>query len=110
MHKLGLEVDENGHMDRSKAEEIERQKAIDKETDFTIIRINPVKGSFDIFVKIGKAQNYIVESTKTIIKETTRKSIINDLKKLLKAGSRFSNNGTISKFTKNFCRHLLPTL
>ena len=30
VHKLGLEVDENGHMDRSEAEEKERQKTIEK--------------------------------------------------------------------------------
>ena len=41
VHKLGLEVDENGHIDRYEAEEKERQKAIEKETGFTIIRINP---------------------------------------------------------------------
>ena len=30
VHKLGLEVDENGHMDRSEAQDKERQKAIKK--------------------------------------------------------------------------------
>ena len=110
VHKLGLEVDENGHIDRSEAEEKERQKTIEKETSFTVIRINPEKEKFDIFVEIRKIQNYIVESTKKITKESTKMSIIDDVKKLLKAASKFSNNGTISKFTKNFARHLLPTI
>ena len=61
VQELGLEVDENGHMDRSEAEQKERQKAIEKETGFTIIRINQDKKKFDIFVEIGKMQNYIVE-------------------------------------------------
>ena len=70
VHKLGLEVDENGHIDKFEAEEKERQKAIEKETGFTIIRINPDKENFDIFVEIGKIQNYIVESTKKITKKS----------------------------------------
>ena len=110
VHKLGLEVDENGHMDRSEAEEKERQKATEKETGFTIIGINQGKENFDIFVEIGKMKNYIVESTKKVTKESTKKSIIDDVKKLLKAASKFSNNGTISKFTKKFSRHLLPAI
>ena len=40
VHKLGIEIDENGHIDRSKVEEQKRQKTI-KETGFEIIRINP---------------------------------------------------------------------
>ena len=34
---------------------------------------------------------------------------MDDVKRLLKAESKFSNNGAISKFTKNFARHILPT-
>ena len=97
-------------MDRSEAEEKERKKAIEKETGFTIIRINPDKENFDIFDEITKIQNYIVESTKNITKESTKMSIIIDVKKLLKAASKFINNDTISRFTKNFPRNHLPTL
>ena len=46
VHKLGIEIDENSHMDRSKAKEKERQKTIEKETGFTIIRINPDREGF----------------------------------------------------------------
>ena len=107
VHKLDLEVDENGHMDRSKADEKKRQKAIEKETGFTI---NPDKENFDIFVEIGRIQNYIVESTKKLTKESTKKSIIDDVEKLSKAGSNFINSAAVSKFVKHFVRHLLPTL
>ena len=55
-------------------------------------------------------QNYIVESNKEITKETNKKSIIDDVKKLLKAASKFSINGKISKFTENFGRDFLPTV
>ena len=47
VHKLGLEVEENGHRDRSESEEKESQKAIEKETGFTIFRNNPHKENFD---------------------------------------------------------------
>ena len=82
--------------------EIERQKAL---------KNNLVVNSLElIFVEIGKIHNLIVKSTKKVAEESTKKSIKNDVKKLLKAAPKFSNNGTISKFTKNFARHLLPTI
>ena len=43
LHKQGIEIDENAHMDRSETEERERQKIIKKETNFKFIRINPDK-------------------------------------------------------------------
>ena len=104
VHKLGIEIDENSHMDRSKAKEKERQKTIEKETGFTIIRINPDREGFQ--KKIQRIQNYIIESTKKI----TKKSAIDDVKKILKAAYKFKNNDIISKFTRNFVKHLLPTL
>ena len=58
-HKLVIEVDEQGHNDRDINYEIRRQKAIEKELDCEFIRINPAKEGFNIFVEIGKIQNYI---------------------------------------------------
>ena len=43
VHKLGIEIDEIGHIDRSEADEKERQKTIEKKTGLTVIRINPDK-------------------------------------------------------------------
>ena len=91
-------------MDRSEAEQKERQKTIEKETGFTIIRINPDREDFDDFVEIGRIQNYIVKSTKKI----TKKSTINDVKELLKGASKFKKKDIISKFTRNFVKHHLP--
>ena len=48
--------------------------------------------------------------TREMTKKETKKSIIDDVKSLLKTASRFTNNGTISKFTKNFARHILSTV
>ena len=65
VHKLGLEVDENGHMYRSAAEEKERQKAIKKKNGFTIIRINPDNENFDIFfLKLAKYKIILLNQTK----------------------------------------------
>ena len=61
VHKLGIEIDENDHMDRSKFKEQRRNEIIKKETGFKIIRINPDKEDFDIFYEIDKIQSFIIE-------------------------------------------------
>ena len=40
---------------------IERQKAIENKISCEFIRINPSQKDFNIFVEIGKIQNYIVK-------------------------------------------------
>ena len=40
-YKLAIEVDELGHADRNINNEIERQKALEKELNCVFIRINP---------------------------------------------------------------------
>ena len=69
VHKLGIEIDENGHTDRPKAEEEKRSKIIKEETGFEIIRINPDKENFDVFDKIGKIQTKNSNSNKKLTKE-----------------------------------------
>ena len=63
-YKLAIEVDEQGHDDRDINYELRRKKAIEKELGCEFIRTNPAKENFNIFVEIGKIQNYIVKSTK----------------------------------------------
>ena len=63
-YKLAIEVDEQGHNDRDIDYVMERRKAIEKERGCEFIRINPSKENFNIFVEIGKIQNYITKSTK----------------------------------------------
>ena len=46
-YKLGIETDENEHIDRSETKEQEREQAM-KEAGITLIRINPDKKNFDI--------------------------------------------------------------
>ena len=40
-YRLAIEVDELGYNDRNSDDEVERQKAIEKELDCKFIRINP---------------------------------------------------------------------
>ena len=74
-HKLVIEVDEQGHNGRDISYEIERLKALEKELGCEFIRINSAKKNFNIFVEIGKIQNYIAMS----IKNSTKKTLIDEL-------------------------------
>ena len=73
--KLTIEVDELGHVDRNLSDEIERQKALEKELDCVFIRINPDEENFNIFKEINKIHRHI--------KKSTKKSLIDDLSKRL---------------------------
>ena len=53
VHKLGIEIDENGHLDRSEIKEQKREQTVKEETGFHIIRISPDKEDFDIDDEIG---------------------------------------------------------
>ena len=51
-YKLAIEVDELGHTNRNINNEIERQKALEKELNCIFIRINPDEKDFNIFKEI----------------------------------------------------------
>ena len=53
-YKLAIEVDELGHTNRNINNEIERQKALEKELNCVFIRINPDEKDFNIFKEIKK--------------------------------------------------------
>ena len=74
---MGIEIDENGHLQRSIIKERKREQAIKKETRFHIIRINRDKDDFDI-------DNEISESGKKFAEESTKKSLIEDSEKMTK--------------------------
>ena len=64
-HKLAIEVDEKGRTDRDeKKKENEREEKIKKELGCKFIRINPDAENYDIFVEIGKINDYIAQSNK----------------------------------------------
>ena len=69
--------------------EIERQKAIEKELGCEFIRINPAKEGFYNLAEIGKLKNYIAMS----IKNSTKKTLIDELsEKLLRLKIKPSNS------------------
>ena len=63
-HKLAIEVDELGHADRNLSNEIERQKALEKELDCVFIRIHLDGKKLDIFKEINNIHRHIKKSTK----------------------------------------------
>ena len=78
-YKLAIEVDEQGHNDRDVDYDIGRQKAIEKDLGCEFIRINPAKENFNILVEFGKIDSFNVKSTKKLIEESTKKSLIDEL-------------------------------
>ena len=58
-YKLAIEADELGHTNRN---EIERQKALEKERNCIFIRINPDEKDFNIFKEINKIHRHIKKS------------------------------------------------
>ena len=58
-YKLAIEVDELGHTNRNINNEIERQKALEKELNCIFIRINPDEKDFNIFKEINKIHRHI---------------------------------------------------
>ena len=72
--KLAIGIDELGHADRHLNSEIER-KALERELDCVFIRINPDIKDFNIFKEITKIRRNI--------KKSTKKSLIDNLSKIL---------------------------
>ena len=66
VHKLGIEIDENGHLDRSEIKEQKRKQTI-KKAGINIIRINPDQENFDIDDVTGEIQGFIYESGKKLV-------------------------------------------
>ena len=58
-YKLATEVDELGHADRNINNEIERQKALEKELNCVFIRINPDEKDFNIIIAINEIYKHI---------------------------------------------------
>ena len=109
-YKLAIEVDEQGHNSRDINYEIERQKALEKEIGCKFIKINLAKEKFNIFVEIGKIHSFIVKSTKKITKESTKKSLIDELSnKLLRLEFKSYNSIKIN-WLKYVVNHIFPTI
>ena len=74
-HKLAIEVDELGHLERNEEDEIKIQKKLEEYLKCTFFRINPDKENFEIFLEVGKIESYISESNKKSFKKIVRMKI-----------------------------------
>ena len=72
-HKLAIEIDELGHVDRINDQE--RQLAIEKEPVCKFIRINLAKERFNVFNEIGIMQIFIAESNKNLTKNQLKNQL-----------------------------------
>ena len=96
-NKLVVDIDEKHHDNRDPNTKRRRQKELEK-FDYYFIRINPDKTNLDEYEKFGRVQEYI--------KNSTKKSVINDLlKRLLQP-----NHSIKSKCLKWIVKKLLSTI
>ena len=77
-YKLAIEVDELGHADRNVNNEIERQRALERELNCVFIRINPDERNFNILREINKIHRHINQSTIQQTEQQTKESVINN--------------------------------
>ena len=105
-HKLAIEVDELGHADRNLSNEIERQKALEKELDCVFIGINPEGKNFTFFKGIDKIHRHIKKSNQKL----TEKSLTDDLSQRLLELEFQSNHSMKSKCLKWIVKKILPTI
>ena len=67
--RLAIQINEDEHNARNVEQEIQRQKAIEKELCCQFVRINPNDKCFNIFEYINKITKHIEKSTKNSLKD-----------------------------------------
>ena len=82
-YKLGIEVDEYNHEGRNFNYEKSRQLMIESH-GITIIRTNPDAADFDMNRLTNQIYKHIVKSTKKQAKVSIKKSLTDDLSKVLR--------------------------
>ena len=93
-YKLAIEVDELEHAYRNINNEIEREKALERELNCVFIRINPDERGFNIFREINKIHRHINQVTIQQTEQQTKESVIDILSnELLKL--EFKKNDSI---------------
>ena len=107
-YKLAIEVDELGHADRNVNNEIERQRALERELNCVFIRINPDATDFNIFKEIYKIHRHINQLNKQQTKQKTKESVIDNLSKRLLEIEFVKNNSIKSKCLKWIVKNILP--
>ena len=102
-HKLAIEVDEKGHEDRNIDYEIKRQKAVERKLGCEFIKINPDRKDYDECVEIDKIFS---ESNKKLTKESTKKSLIDNISERLLETEFKKNNLIKSKCLKLLLKNI----
>ena len=103
-YKLAIEVDELGHADRNVNNEIERQRALERELNCVFIRINPDEPDFNILREINKIHRHINQLTIQQTKESVIDNLSNELLKL-----EFKKKNSIkSKCVRWIVKNVLP--
>ena len=109
VHRLAIEIDKKGHMDRRKTKEKEKQKEIKKDLEYKFIRINPDGEDFDMDARIATIFNHINEANKKLTEELIKKSLrrIKYSRRIL--GLEFESNDSIkTKSLKYIIKEILP--
>ena len=106
-YKLAIEIDELGHNDRNIDYEIQRKKALEKELDCVFIRINPNAIDFNIFKEISKIHRHINKLTKERTKQKTKKSIIDNLSKIMLEWEFKQHNQIKTRCLKSIAKNIL---
>ena len=82
VHKLEIEIDKKGHLDKDEKEE-ERENKIEKKLNCKTLKINPDSEKCNIHSGIGKIYSHIsetnIKSTKESTEEETKKSLIDKI-------------------------------
>ena len=104
--KLAIEIDEKGHKDRNINDEIQREKALEKELGCEFIRMNPDKENFNISKAINEINRHIKKSTKKI----NKKSLVDELSSRF-LRMEFKSDGSIkTELLKYVVKKVLPEL
>ena len=101
-----MQIDEKDHQDRDISRKIERQKALEKEISCKFIRSNSNKENFNIF----KAQNEIFKHIEESTKESTKKSLVDELSNKLLRLEFKSDNSVKIKCLKYVVKKILSIL
>ena len=107
-YKLAIEVHELGHADRNNNNEIERQRALEKELNCVFIRINPDEPDFNILREINKIHRHINQLTIQQTEQQTKESVINNLSNELLKLEFKQNNSIKSKCVRWIVKNILP--
>ena len=105
-YKLAIEVDEKGYKDKNIDHEIKRQKALEKEIVFELIRVNADEKDFNISNVKNEIFRYINES----IKKSTKKALIDQFSNKLLRLKFKSNNSIKTRCLKYVVKKALPNL